>query len=230
MAKRMYLWTARQEGLATIVSEIVVNNEKNESWFNDYQHTSLFNNVFNETISTARIWKCEIDFDNLILPYTTFRDTYEAIDFVKFMKKYVLDAEVYMFAFNDNSHACSIVINKYTDEFYQKHAANNMSVEIDNLTYDQYMALKALFYKMQMNGNVGHSESMTFFCDSDGNYRPKIKIDGQEIDFKHSYDDSYLLYRIPDNNTECYIDQDFAKTRYFALALMNEFKAQKSNS
>lgn len=232
MTERMYLWTAEAKGLATVISEIIVDNEKSENWFSDDYRATLFDNVFNETVSTVRVWNCDIDFNHLILPYTTFRDSCEARHFIKFMKKYVLDAEVDMLAFKNNyrDNLISIRIYQYTDEFYQKHAANKMSIEIDNLTYNQYMALKALFYKMQMNGNVGHSESMTFFCDGDGNYRPKIKIDGKEIDFKHSYDDSYLLYRIPDNTVECYIDQDFAKTRYFALALMNEFKAQKSNS
>ena len=53
-------------------------------------------------------------------------------------------------------------------------------IEIDNITKEQKIALESLFYQMESLGNLGGSRWLCFYSDGDGNYRPKIKINGRK--------------------------------------------------
>jgi len=54
-------------------------------------------------------------------------------------------------------------------------------VEIDNIDYAQKEALESLFFQMQNLGNLGGSRWVCFYADGDGNFHPKITIEGKEV-------------------------------------------------
>lgn len=62
---------------------------------------------------------------------------------------------------------------------------------------------------MQLNGIIGHSETLAIFDDGDGDFRPKfhnVFIDGKHIDFKNEIAaNKYHTYR---NDTWYYDDID----------------------
>lgn len=53
-------------------------------------------------------------------------------------------------------------------------------VEIDDITEPQKIALEDMFATMVMLGNIGSSRWVCFYSDGDGNYRPKILINGEK--------------------------------------------------
>ena len=53
-----------------------------------------------------------------------------------------------------------------------------ITIEIDNLTEAQEIALNDLFATWQGLGGIGSSRWTAFFADGDGDFRPKIKING----------------------------------------------------
>ena len=55
-----------------------------------------------------------------------------------------------------------------------------MIIEIDNLTEAQKIAIEDMMYTWQMLGNIGSSRWTSFFSDGDGNFRPKITVDGNK--------------------------------------------------
>lgn len=56
-------------------------------------------------------------------------------------------------------------------------------VEIDNITEAQAIALEDMFRTWVYLGAVGSSRWTSFYADGDGNFRPKIKVDGKEAQF-----------------------------------------------
>jgi hypothetical protein len=58
-----------------------------------------------------------------------------------------------------------------------------ITVEIDNLTEAQEIALNDLFATWQQLGSWGSSRDTTFFADGDGDFRPKILINGEKPKF-----------------------------------------------
>lgn len=58
-----------------------------------------------------------------------------------------------------------------------------VTIEIDGITEPQRIALEDMFATMVMLGNIGSSRWVCFYSDGDGNYRPKILIDGKEPEF-----------------------------------------------
>lgn len=55
-----------------------------------------------------------------------------------------------------------------------------MNIEITGLTKPQEIALEDLFAKWVSLGNVGASRWTAFYADGDGNFRPKILINGKK--------------------------------------------------
>ena len=56
-----------------------------------------------------------------------------------------------------------------------------MNIEIDNITEAQYYAIQALLDCWQYYGEIGISRWTAFMADGDGNFRPKIKVDGKNV-------------------------------------------------
>ena len=54
-------------------------------------------------------------------------------------------------------------------------------IEIDNLTTAQELAIKELMYNWEYSGIIGSSYWTAFFADGDGNFRPKIKINNENV-------------------------------------------------
>ena len=55
-----------------------------------------------------------------------------------------------------------------------------MKIEIDNLTESQAIALEDMLATWQWLGSAGASRWTAFFADGDGNFQPKITIDGRK--------------------------------------------------
>jgi hypothetical protein len=58
-----------------------------------------------------------------------------------------------------------------------------LTIEIENVTEAQEIALNDLFATWQMLGNIGASRWTAFFADGDGDFRPKITINGEKAKF-----------------------------------------------
>ena len=58
-----------------------------------------------------------------------------------------------------------------------------MLIEIENLTKAQKIALEDMFATMVNLGNIGGSRWVCFYSDGDGNFRPKITVDGKKPEF-----------------------------------------------
>jgi hypothetical protein len=56
-------------------------------------------------------------------------------------------------------------------------------VEIDNITEAQEIALNDLFATWQSLGSMGSSRWTAFYADGDGDFRPKITINGEKPKF-----------------------------------------------
>ena len=55
----------------------------------------------------------------------------------------------------------------------------SIDVHIDNLTEAQKIALEELFYQWRSLGDLGSSRWTAFYADGDGNFRPRITINGK---------------------------------------------------
>lgn len=55
-----------------------------------------------------------------------------------------------------------------------------MKIEINNLTKAQELAVIDMFAQWSSNGGVGHSAYVAFYADGDGNFHPKILVDGEK--------------------------------------------------
>lgn len=55
-----------------------------------------------------------------------------------------------------------------------------MKIEIDNLTKAQELAIIDMLSAWRINAGQGHSGYVAFYADGDGNFRPKILVDGKE--------------------------------------------------
>lgn len=60
---------------------------------------------------------------------------------------------------------------------------HTMTIEIDNLTDAQVMAIEDMMATWQMLGGMGGSRWTSFYADGDGNFRPKITVDGAKAEF-----------------------------------------------
>lgn len=58
-----------------------------------------------------------------------------------------------------------------------------MTIEIDNLTEPQKMAIEDLLATWVQLGNLGGSRWTAFYSDGDGDFRPKITVDGNKPKF-----------------------------------------------
>ncbi len=58
-----------------------------------------------------------------------------------------------------------------------------INIEIDNITEPQKIAIEDMMSTWIQLGNLGCSRWTAFFADGDGNFRPKIKIDGNDPKF-----------------------------------------------
>ena len=56
----------------------------------------------------------------------------------------------------------------------------SMKIEIDNLTEAQAIALEDMLATWQWLGGNGASRWTAFYADGDGNFQPKITIDGRK--------------------------------------------------
>jgi peroxiredoxin len=55
-------------------------------------------------------------------------------------------------------------------------------IEIDNLTEAQIIAINDMLATWQWLGGVGSSRWTSFYADGDGDFRPKILVDGKQPD------------------------------------------------
>ena len=58
-----------------------------------------------------------------------------------------------------------------------------LTVVIENVTEAQEIALNDLFATWHMLGNIGSSRWTAFFADGDGDFRPKITVNGEKAKF-----------------------------------------------
>ena len=58
-----------------------------------------------------------------------------------------------------------------------------MTIEINNLTPAQAIALEDMLATWAHLGSLGSSRWTAFFADGDGTFRPKIKVDGRKPEF-----------------------------------------------
>lgn len=58
-----------------------------------------------------------------------------------------------------------------------------LTVEIENIDKAQAIALEDMFRTWVALGSMGGSRWTAFFADGDGNFRPKIKVNGQDAQY-----------------------------------------------
>lgn len=58
-----------------------------------------------------------------------------------------------------------------------------ISIEIDNLKEYHAKAIEAMLATWQYLGAVGSSRNVLFFADGDGDFRPKITVNGKKPEF-----------------------------------------------
>jgi hypothetical protein len=58
-----------------------------------------------------------------------------------------------------------------------------INVEIQNITDAQAIALEDMFMTWVYLGKLGASRWTSFYADGDGNFRPKINVNGKEAEF-----------------------------------------------
>lgn len=61
-----------------------------------------------------------------------------------------------------------------------RNTPRKITIEIDNLTEAQAIAIEDMLATWVMLGRTGSSRSTSFYADGDGNFRPKITVDGHE--------------------------------------------------
>ena len=94
-----------------------------------------------------------------------------------------------------------------------------INVKISNITEAQAIALEDMFSTWIYLGNIGSSKWTCFFADGDGNFRPKIEVDGNEAQFAPTKIISNEIRKTLWNNDEYRIDFD-----YIASKLNNQNK------
>ena len=67
-----------------------------------------------------------------------------------------------------------------------------LTITMENLTEAQEIALNDLFATWQQLGSWGSSRWTAFFADGDGDFRPKIKINGEQPKFTDLVDRSVM--------------------------------------
>lgn len=58
-----------------------------------------------------------------------------------------------------------------------------MTIEIDNLTEAQAIAIEDMMATWVVLGDLGGSRWTSFYADGDGNFRPKVNVNGKEAKF-----------------------------------------------
>lgn len=58
-----------------------------------------------------------------------------------------------------------------------------ITIEIDNLTEAQALAIEDLLAQWQVLGGMGSSRWTAFYADGDGNFQPKVTVDGHKAEF-----------------------------------------------
>lgn len=58
-----------------------------------------------------------------------------------------------------------------------------INVEISNITEAQAIALEDMFRTWMSLASMGRSRWTCFYADGDGNFRPKIKVDGKDAEY-----------------------------------------------
>ncbi len=66
---------------------------------------------------------------------------------------------------------------------YKDYERVSVRIKIDNLTSAQAKAIEDLLRQWELLGNVGSSRWTAFFADGDGNFRPRIKVNGEKPEF-----------------------------------------------
>lgn len=64
-----------------------------------------------------------------------------------------------------------------------------ITIEIDNLTEPQAIAIENLLANWRFMGSAGMSRWTSFYCDGDGDFKPKILIDGRKPEVSKIVDD-----------------------------------------
>jgi hypothetical protein len=57
----------------------------------------------------------------------------------------------------------------------------SITVDIENITPAQVEALQDMFRTWEVLGGMGSSRWTAFYADGDGNFRPKIKVNGKPV-------------------------------------------------
>ena len=104
-----------------------------------------------------------------------------------------------------------------------------INVEIENITDAQAIALEDMFRTWVNLGNLGSSRWTSFYADGDGNFRPKIKVDGKDAKFSDLIDEEMRNKMWKEN--EYKIDFDMIGWNFYmmpelaarGLLLMNQF-------
>ena len=81
-----------------------------------------------------------------------------------------------------------------------------INVEISNITEAQAIALEDMFRTWMSLGSLGCSRWTSFYADGDGNFRPKIKVNGKNAEYAEVISDD-MRKELWDNN-EYRIDYD----------------------
>ena len=86
-----------------------------------------------------------------------------------------------------------------------------MSIEIDNLTDAQVLAIEDMLAQWQYLGGIGGSRWVAFFADGDGNFHPKIQVDGrnpQKYPWRKSRWKLFVIKPSGASDEGCFIDFD----------------------
>ena len=84
-----------------------------------------------------------------------------------------------------------------------------INVEISNITEAQAIALEDMFSTWIYLGKIGSSKWTCFYADGDGNFRPKIEVDGNEAQFAPTEIITNEIRKTLCNNDEYRIDFDY---------------------
>ena len=123
-----------------------------------------------------------------------FTNKNDLIRFAVIAKDFINEIMIFILHDLDNKEHYYVEIIQAKDEYINTHKKYAMKVLIDNLTFEQYKMLEIFLEKLQINGHDGHSEDCTLFCDGDGEFRPRIIINGQEgnMDNNDNIDNMYV--------------------------------------
>ena len=72
----------------------------------------------------------------------------------------------------------------------------SITVEIQNVTEAQIIALEDMFAKWVLFGRLGCSRWTAFFADGDGNFRPNIKVNGETPKHQDLFPKDHFLKHI----------------------------------